>query len=56
MRQEYEVTRTNQSAAKSQGKVIDSLMKQKKNGAIPGIYGRLGDLGAIGKQFHFRDL
>ena len=50
MRQEYEVTRTNQSAAKSQGKVIDSLMKQKKNGAIPGIYGRLGDLGAIGKQ------
>ena len=27
--------------------VVGALMEQKRSGAIPGIYGRLGDLGAI---------
>lgn len=34
-----------------QGAVIDALMAQKKNGNIPGIIGRLGDLGAIDKMY-----
>ena len=49
MHTELEETRTKQSASRSQGKVIDSIMKQKKTGSIPGIFGRLGDLGAIDK-------
>ena len=51
MRSEYEEVRTKQTASKSHGKVIDSLMRQKKSGALPGIYGRLGDLGAIDKKY-----
>ena len=27
--------------------VVGALMEQKRSGAIPGIFGRLGDLGAI---------
>ena len=55
---EFEEKRSAQAATKSHGKVHDALMQQKKNGNIPGIIGRLGDLGAIDKvrvytQIHF---
>ena len=51
MNTELEETRTKQTASRSQGKVIDSIMKQKKTGSIKGIFGRLGDLGAIDKKY-----
>ncbi len=51
MRSNYEETRTSQAATKSHGRVIDSLMRQKQTGSIKGIFGRLGDLGAIDKKY-----
>lgn len=32
---------------RSQGVVLKAILQAKESGAIPGIYGRLGDLGAI---------
>jgi len=49
VRMEYEEKRSSQAATKSHGKVLDALLQQKKNGNIPGIIARLGDLGAIDK-------
>ena len=46
---EFEEKRSAQAATKSHGKVHDALIQQQKNGNIPGIIGRLGDLGAIDK-------
>ncbi|XP_055375705.1 structural maintenance of chromosomes protein 4 [Condylostylus longicornis] len=37
--------------AKSNNKVLDSLMRQKVEGKIPGILGRLGDLGGIDAKY-----
>ena len=51
MRAEYEEKRSAQMATKSGGKVLDALMQQKANGNIPGIIGRLGDLGGIDKKY-----
>jgi len=51
MRDEYNEKKSAQSQAKSQGAVIDALMAQKRSGNIPGIIGRLGDLGAIDKKY-----
>ena len=48
-RGEYEEKSSAQAASKSHGRVHDALMQQKRNGNIPGIIGRLGDLGAIDK-------
>uniref|UniRef100_A0A3Q3WHB2 Structural maintenance of chromosomes protein n=1 Tax=Mola mola TaxID=94237 RepID=A0A3Q3WHB2_MOLML len=39
------------SSNRSRGKVLDALMQQKKSGRIPGIFGRLGDLGAIDEKY-----
>lgn len=36
---------------RSQGKVLQSLMDQKNKGLIPGILGRLGDLGGIDLKY-----
>ena len=47
VRGEYEEKSSAQAASKSHGRVHDALMQQKANGNIPGIIGRLGDLGAI---------
>ena len=33
------------------GKVYDAVMRQKQTGVIPGIFGRLGDLGAIDPKY-----
>ena len=51
MRAEYDEKRSAQMANKSGGKVLDALMGQKSNGNIPGIIGRLGDLGGIDKKY-----
>jgi structural maintenance of chromosome 4 len=51
LRADVEETRSKQSAIKQGGRVLESLMKQKSTGVIKGIYGRLGDLGAIDKKY-----
>lgn len=38
-------------AAKSNNKVLDALMRQKAEGRIPGVLGRLGDLGGIDAKY-----
>ncbi|XP_050086478.1 structural maintenance of chromosomes protein 4 [Anopheles aquasalis] len=38
-------------STRSQGKVLDALMRQKNEGRIPGILGRLGNLGGIDARF-----
>ncbi|KAG5889944.1 hypothetical protein JTB14_018839 [Gonioctena quinquepunctata] len=38
-------------ASRSRGKVLDGLMQQKNEGKCPGLYGRLGDLGAIDQKY-----
>jgi len=51
MRYEYEEKKSAQNASKSHGQVHDALMQQKNNGNIPGIIGRVGDLGGIDKKY-----
>lgn len=41
----------NLQTSRSNNKVLDFLMRQKNEGKIPGILGRLGDLGAIDSKF-----
>lgn len=41
LRSKVEEARSSMQAAKSKGKVIDALMQMKKNGTLPGVYGRL---------------
>lgn len=51
LRAKVEEARSSMQAARSKGKVIDSLMALKKSGQMPGLYGRLGDLGAIDMKY-----
>uniref|UniRef100_A0A3B3SBT6 Structural maintenance of chromosomes protein n=1 Tax=Paramormyrops kingsleyae TaxID=1676925 RepID=A0A3B3SBT6_9TELE len=51
MRQKVEEAKSSLSSNRSRGKVLDALMQQKRSGKIPGILGRLGDLGAIGEKY-----
>ncbi|KAJ8924806.1 hypothetical protein NQ315_000960 [Exocentrus adspersus] len=46
-----EERRSSMQASRSQGRVLDSLMQEKRNGKCPGLYGRLGDLGAIDQKY-----
>jgi structural maintenance of chromosome 4 len=48
MRSKVEEARSSMQAAKSKGKVIDALMQMKKNGQLPGVYGRLSILKGTG--------
>lgn len=41
MRQKVDEAKSSLSSNRSRGKVLDALMQQKRNGKIPGIYGRL---------------
>lgn len=41
MRQKVDEAKSSLSSNRSRGKVLDALMQQKKNGRIPGIFGRL---------------
>lgn len=38
-------------SSKSNNKVLNALMRQKNDGNIPGILGRLGDLGGIDRKY-----
>nr|XP_006637669.1 PREDICTED: structural maintenance of chromosomes protein 4 isoform X1 [Lepisosteus oculatus] len=51
LRQKVEEAKSCLSSNRSRGKVLDALMQQKKSGKIPGILGRLGDLGAIDEKY-----
>ncbi|MEE6501169.1 hypothetical protein FKM82_004087 [Ascaphus truei] len=51
LRQKVEEAKSSLAANRSKGKVLDALIQQKKSGKIPGIYGRLGDLGAIDEKY-----
>uniref|UniRef100_A0A6Q2YHQ3 Structural maintenance of chromosomes protein n=1 Tax=Esox lucius TaxID=8010 RepID=A0A6Q2YHQ3_ESOLU len=51
MRQKVEEAKSSLSSNRSRGKVLDALMQQKRSGKIPGILGRLGDLGAIDEKY-----
>ncbi|CAG9764069.1 unnamed protein product [Ceutorhynchus assimilis] len=43
--------RSSMQASKSRGRVLDSLMRAKTEGKCPGLFGRLGDLGAIDSKY-----
>ncbi|XP_028650287.1 structural maintenance of chromosomes protein 4 [Erpetoichthys calabaricus] len=51
LRQKVEEAKTSFSLNRSRGNVLCSLMQQKKSGQIHGIFGRLGDLGAIDEKY-----
>lgn len=39
------------SEKETRGRVLTKIMEQKKSGAIPGVFGRLGDLATIDKKY-----
>uniref|UniRef100_A0A672NYY8 Structural maintenance of chromosomes protein 4 n=1 Tax=Sinocyclocheilus grahami TaxID=75366 RepID=A0A672NYY8_SINGR len=51
MRQKVAEAKSSLSSNRSRNKVLDSLMQQKRSGKIPGILGRLGDLGAVDEKY-----
>uniref|UniRef100_A0A8C3A0K0 Structural maintenance of chromosomes protein n=1 Tax=Cyclopterus lumpus TaxID=8103 RepID=A0A8C3A0K0_CYCLU len=51
MRQKVDEAKSSRSSNRSRGRVLDALMQQKTSGRIPGIFGRLGDLGAIDEKY-----
>lgn len=51
IRGQLEESKQAMSANRSKGRVLNALMEEKRNGNIPGIFGRLGDLGAIDKKY-----
>ncbi|XP_061935021.1 structural maintenance of chromosomes protein 4 [Apis cerana] len=51
MKISFEEQKLAMQANKSRNKIIDNLMREKVEGRIPGIFGRLGDLGAIDVKY-----
>ncbi|XP_078734648.1 structural maintenance of chromosomes protein 4 isoform X1 [Lampetra fluviatilis] len=51
LRQKTEEAKSSLCASRSRNKVLQLLMDQKNKGSLPGIYGRLGDLGAIEEKY-----
>ncbi|XP_074954673.1 structural maintenance of chromosomes protein 4 [Phalacrocorax aristotelis] len=51
LHQKVEEAKSSLSLSRSRGKVLEALLQQKKSGNISGIYGRLGDLGAISEKY-----
>uniref|UniRef100_A0A9L0SP71 Structural maintenance of chromosomes protein n=1 Tax=Equus caballus TaxID=9796 RepID=A0A9L0SP71_HORSE len=49
--QKVEEAKSSLAVNRSRGKVLDAIIQEKKSGRIPGIYGRLGDLGAIDEKY-----
>ncbi|XP_006163111.1 structural maintenance of chromosomes protein 4 [Tupaia chinensis] len=49
--QKVEDAKSSLAMNRSRGKVLDAIIQEKKSGRIPGIYGRLGDLGAIDEKY-----
>ncbi|KAK8771706.1 hypothetical protein V5799_025049 [Amblyomma americanum] len=50
-RHRVEELRSNAQANRSRSHVLDSLLQAKRSGELPGIIGRLGDLGAIDEKY-----
>ncbi|XP_060526989.1 structural maintenance of chromosomes protein 4 [Cylas formicarius] len=50
-RMSLEEGRSSMQASRSSGRVLDSLMQAKRDGKCPGLFGRLGDLGAIDQKY-----
>lgn len=50
-RHRVEELRSNAQANRSRSRVLDSLLQAKKSGQLPGVIGRLGDLGAIDERY-----
>ncbi|XP_010125416.1 PREDICTED: structural maintenance of chromosomes protein 4, partial [Chlamydotis macqueenii] len=51
LRQKVEEAKSSLAQSRSRGKVLEALLQQKKSGNIRGLYGRLGDLGAISEKY-----
>ncbi|KAM6065169.1 structural maintenance of chromosomes protein 4 isoform 3-T3 [Theristicus caerulescens] len=51
LRQKVEEAKSSLALSRSRGKVLEALLQQKKSGNIRGLYGRLGDLGAINEKY-----
>ncbi|XP_015762062.1 PREDICTED: structural maintenance of chromosomes protein 4-like, partial [Acropora digitifera] len=51
VRAKVEEARSSLQASHSRGRVLEALMQQKASGKIKGIFGRLGDLGAIDDKY-----
>lgn len=51
VRAKLEENRSNMQAAQSNNRVLNALMKERQKGRIPGILGRLGDLGGIDAKY-----
>ncbi|KAG5365215.1 Structural maintenance of chromosomes protein 4 [Yarrowia sp. C11] len=51
MRAQYNDAKESQSSLQSRGRVVGALMKLKDSGRLPGIHGRLGDLGTIDSEY-----
>lgn len=51
VRSRLEENRVNQQVAQSNNRVLNALMKERQKGTIPGILGRLGDLGGIDNKY-----
>nr|XP_030136276.3 structural maintenance of chromosomes protein 4 isoform X1 [Taeniopygia guttata]XP_030136277.3 structural maintenance of chromosomes protein 4 isoform X1 [Taeniopygia guttata]XP_030136278.3 structural maintenance of chromosomes protein 4 isoform X1 [Taeniopygia guttata] len=51
LRVKVEEAKSSLAQSRSRGKVLEALLQQKRCGNIPGIYGRLGDLGAIDDKY-----
>ncbi|NXJ63406.1 SMC4 protein, partial [Rostratula benghalensis] len=52
LRQKVEAAKSSLAQSRSRGKVLEALLQQKRCGNIPGLYGRLGDLGAIDEKYN----
>uniref|UniRef100_A0A8C5TY51 Structural maintenance of chromosomes protein n=1 Tax=Malurus cyaneus samueli TaxID=2593467 RepID=A0A8C5TY51_9PASS len=51
LRRKVEEAKSSLAQSRSRGKVLEALLQEKKCGNIPGLYGRLGDLGAIDDKY-----
>lgn len=51
VRMKLDENRSNMQMAQTNNRVLNALMKEKQKGKIPGVLGRLGDLGAIDAKY-----
>uniref|UniRef100_A0A8B9IXZ4 Structural maintenance of chromosomes protein n=1 Tax=Amazona collaria TaxID=241587 RepID=A0A8B9IXZ4_9PSIT len=51
LRHKVEEAKSSLAMSRSRGRVLEALFQHKKSGNIPGLYGRLGDLGAINEKY-----
>ncbi|NXS57539.1 SMC4 protein, partial [Brachypteracias leptosomus] len=51
LRQKVEEAKSSLALSRNRGKVLEALLRERKCGNIPGLYGRLGDLGAIDEEY-----